>query len=117
MLCYSRLRGPPFLQNKVSRAGLDSVPAAITIGSEAHGKPRPVASQGRVAIRKLEMNAPRQIVRRTLRRGALGPLTVRVILHHRCRHVTPSGLKLLGFVDERSGDSESSRLRMARESS
>ena len=117
MLCYSRLRGPPFLQNKVSRAGLDFSPAAITIGSEAHGKPRPVASQGRVAIRKLKMNAPRQIGRRTLRGGALGPLTVRVILHHRCRHVTPRGLKLLGFFDQSSSDSESSRLRAARESS
>jgi hypothetical protein len=31
--------------------------------------------------------------------------------------VTPSGLKLLDFFDESSGDSESSRLRMARESS
>jgi hypothetical protein len=106
-----------FLQNKVSRAGLDSRPLAIAIRSEAHRKPLPVASQGRVAVRKLEMNAPRQIVRRTLRGGALGPLTVRVILPHRCRHVTPSGLKLLGFFDESSGDSESSRLRTKWESS
>ena len=88
----------------MSRAGLDFSPAAIAIGSEAHGKPRPVASQGRVAVRKLEMNAPRQIVRRTLRRSALGTLTVRIILPHRFRHVTPSGLKLLGFFDESSGD-------------
>ena len=117
MLCYSRLRGPPFLQNKVSRAGLDFSPAAITIGSEAHGKPRPVASQGRVAIRKLEMNAPRQIVRRTLRSSALGTLTARIILPHRCRHVTPSGLKSGDFIDESSGDSESTRLRTKWESS